>query len=234
MSENTKIEWCDYVLIQPWHAPMVGVSEPMARAAEGNAIADVEAQLGIFRPFLAMVSFKIPTFVVAAVDTHPAIPRHHVVPPTLGLQAGPSILTLGTFAIDVTRCRRPPKRTLPHDCADLRFRFGATWNAFHWASKTLRSTHACTSLCRELLAAHRRLSPLCNDSIFSFHAATPEAFGREAIVSRTVTIKKRTILPLLARRASLFLLAFRDERGQIHAGLLGGNFQSPFRSLSHG
>nr|WP_258181642.1 hypothetical protein [Burkholderia cenocepacia] len=131
MSENTKIEWCDHVLIQPGHTPMVGVSEPMTRAAEGNAIADVEAQLGIFRPFLAMVSFKIPTFVVAAVGT-------------------------------------------------------------------------------------------------------PEAFGREAIVSRAVTIKKRAVFPLLARRASLFLLAFRDERGQIHASFLGGNFQSPFRSLSHG
>lgn len=234
MRENTEIEWCDHELIQARHTTMIGVSEPVACTAEGYAIADIETQLGIFRPFLAMVRFKIPAFIVATVDAHPAISRHHVVPPTFGLRAGPSILTLGTFAADIARRSRPPRCTLPHDCADLRFRFGATWNAFHRASKTLRSPHVCTSFCRELLAAHWRLSPLRNHPIFSFHAAAPEAFGREAVVSRAVTIKKRAIFPLLARRASLFLLTFRDERRQIHARFLGGNFQSPFRSLSHG
>ncbi|WP_343734599.1 hypothetical protein [Acidovorax sp.] len=157
MAENTKIEWTDHQSIQAWNAPVIGVRKPMASTTESDPVTELKPEFRVVGPLLPMVSIQVPTAVVAAMDTHPSIARHHVIAPAFGLLAGTLGASLQAFAIDVARSIRATQRTLPRYLADLALGFLTVGFSKPVAgSGPSRSAHLGSALRAHLFPLHGR------------------------------------------------------------------------------
>ena len=119
MAENTKIEWADHTLVASETGQIDTVDKPVARFADGHAIAQVKPKLGITRPRLDVVRVEISTPVVTAVNAREPVSGLHVKGPLLRLWPGASGHALGVPPVNVRMARRPARRALSGSRADL-------------------------------------------------------------------------------------------------------------------
>lgn len=115
MAEGTKISWADLEARDG-----ISVHEPVAGVANGDAVVEVEPEIGMFCPRLDVVGVKVSPSIVAAMDARELVSRLHVERPALRLRTVPILLALAMTSVDVRVTGRPARRSLPRDGADLR------------------------------------------------------------------------------------------------------------------
>lgn len=229
MSENTKIEWCD-------HTSKAGNIVPMNKfvtgIAKGCAVFKIKPLIRVTSPMKNVMRVQVPTGIVAAVQAHPSITGHDIVPPPFARRTEPNPSTLQSFSIYISRSFVATKRYLSHGFADFVSNFISPWNPFCTTGKPRRPSHVCPSLFAEFHTLHWRCSAFCLNSYF--HARAIYALCRQPVKSRFVNIEIAQWMPFLAAGASLLCKSHFSKCSHIHTRLFCGNFQSTFRSLSHG
>lgn len=189
MSENSAIAWTLVLL---------GVFLLVAILAEGDAIADNEAQSGVIGKGLHVVSIQIAATEVSALLACEAIACEHIEAPSLVLCAETEPATLGGLAVLEARTVWPAESDLTNgntDCPALFYREHTTTKL---TNKALVSAHSGPGLIGKAFSLHCGWPTLGSPAAQPTGETMDKTGACESVEARTVLSEISEFLPYLA------------------------------------